>query len=134
VAGYVLACYYLKDSDHIAARVARDHHERKTGTGYPRGVSKVDRIAEIVIVGDVYDALISPRPYRSVSYDNRSALEVVTEMAKKGEVSWDIVKVLIAQNRRDKPEIDEFTVSKERRGQNPAGNLHGITLGSFPAR
>ena len=128
VAGYVLTSYYLKNSDHIAARVARDHHERKSGTGYPRGTSKVDRMAEIVIVSDVYDALISPRPYRPVSYDNRSALEVVTEMAEKGEVSWDIVKALIAQNRRDKPGIDEFTVSKEKRGRNPIGNLHGITV------
>ena len=128
VAGYVLASYYLKDSDHIAARVARDHHERKTGTGYPRGARKVDRMAEIVIVSDVYDALISPRPYRPVSYDNRTALEVVTEMVEKGEVGWDIVKVLIAQNRRDKPKIDEFTVSNERRGRHPAGNLHGVTV------
>ena len=128
VAGYVLTSYYLKNSDHVAARVARDHHERKTGTGYPRGACEVDRIAEIVIVSDVYDALISPRPYRPVSYDNRTALEVITEMAEKGEVGWDIVKTLIAQNRIDKPTIDDFTVSTEKRGLHPEGNVHGLTV------
>ena len=35
VAGYVLLSYYLHDSKNFSARVARDHHERNDGSGYP---------------------------------------------------------------------------------------------------
>jgi HD-GYP domain-containing protein (c-di-GMP phosphodiesterase class II) len=99
-AGYVLLSYYLNDTESIAARVARDHHERRDYSGYPRGISLNDRVVEIVAVCDIYDALISKRPYRKESYDNRTALEILTEMAGNGQIGWDTVKALIASNRR----------------------------------
>jgi HD-GYP domain-containing protein (c-di-GMP phosphodiesterase class II) len=71
VAGYVLLCYYTKDMNNFSAKVARDHHERLAGSGYMRGVKLKDPMVEIVAVSDVYDALISPRPYRPTSFDNR---------------------------------------------------------------
>lgn len=74
LAGNVFLAYYLRDPHGIAARVARDHHERMNGRGYPRGVLQKDPMVEIVAVRDVYDAMISPRPYRPVSYDNRGGL------------------------------------------------------------
>lgn len=42
------------------------HHERWDGTGYPEGLSgnQIPRCARIFAVVDVYDALISDRPYR----------------------------------------------------------------------
>lgn len=42
------------------------HHERVDGTGYPYGLSgdEIDLNARILAVADVYDALISQRPYR----------------------------------------------------------------------
>ena len=126
LAGYCLLNYYLKDDGHVAARVARDHHERKDGSGYIRGITKIGPMVETVIVSDVYDALLSPRPYRPKSYDNRSAVEIITEMAEKGEIGWDIVKVLVSQNRADKPDYREIEVSLEKRGKSPEGNLYGI--------
>ena len=126
LAGYVLLSYYLQDPDSAAARVARDHHERGDYSGYPRGVCLNDRIVEIVAVCDIYDALISKRPYRSASYDNRTALEILTEMAESGEIDGEVVKALIANNRRSKPKPGQAVVSSEKRGKPPQGNCYGI--------
>lgn len=128
LAGYVLVSYYLKDHYSLAARVARDHHERKDGSGYSRGILLDDLMVEIVVVSDVYDALISPRPYRPRCYDNRSALEEITAMAERGEISWDVVRALVARNRKNKPRFDECRVSAERRGKPPAENLYGVVV------
>ena len=50
----------------MAAVIARYHHERFDGTGYPEGLSGTDipLAARIVAVADVFDALISVRPYK----------------------------------------------------------------------
>lgn len=127
VAGYVLLSYYFKDSDSFAARVARDHHERRDCSGYPRGLALEDKMVEIVAACDVYDALISPRPYRPVSFENRTALEIITEMAENGEVGWEVVQSLVSHNRKEKPNHRRFKVSLEKRGRQPVGNAYGVT-------
>lgn len=50
-----------------ARQVARAHHERWDGSGYPDGVAgeSIPLAARIVAVADVYDALISERPYKA---------------------------------------------------------------------
>jgi HD-GYP domain-containing protein (c-di-GMP phosphodiesterase class II) len=125
-AGYVLLSYYLGDPRSLASLVARDHHERKDGSGYPRGIPLRDLLVEVIAVCDVYDALISPRPYRPASYDNRTALEEITGMAERGEIGWDVVKALVACNRSARPHYSESEVSTEKRGVPPPGNLHGV--------
>jgi putative two-component system response regulator len=50
----------------LAAEIAESHHERWDGTGYPNGL-KAEAIplpGRIVAVADVFDALISERPYK----------------------------------------------------------------------
>lgn len=49
-----------------AQEIARCHHERWDGQGYPSGISGEDipMAARIVSVADFYDALASDRPYR----------------------------------------------------------------------
>ena len=123
-AGYVLLSYFLQDSNHPAAITARDHHERCDGSGYPRGIALRDRIVEIVTVSDVFDALISPRPYRPGSYDLRTALEEVTLLALKGVVSADVVRALISCNRKDQPPYSDCVLSQEQRGTPPPDNLY----------
>ncbi len=46
--------------------IALNHHERFDGTGYPNGIAGKDipLVARIVSVADVYDALVSARPYK----------------------------------------------------------------------
>ncbi len=128
LAGFILLSYYLKDPGVLAARIARDHHERRDGSGYPRGVLLSSRFVEIVAACDVYDALISPRPYRESTYDSRTALDVITAMAEEGKIGWDIVQVLVSHHRKGKPHPEECKVSFEKRGQPPEGNLYGISL------
>ncbi len=126
LAGYVLLCYYFKDTKNIAARVARDHHERKDGSGYPNGVNIDDSLVDIIMVSDIYDALISPRPYRPVSYDNRTAIEEITWMAKDGKVNMQTVQALVAVNREDAPHYKKCVVSEEKRGVPPEDNVYRI--------
>jgi response regulator RpfG family c-di-GMP phosphodiesterase len=125
IAGYILLAHYDQDPTSFAAAVARDHHERRDGSGYPRGVHLKERLIEIVAATDVYDALISPRPYRPVSYDNRTALEELTAMGEKNQIAWDIVKALIARNRESKPHYSECVISAEKRGKPPSDNAYG---------
>ncbi len=123
-AGYVLSSYYLRDSLDITAVVARDHHERRDGSGHPRGACIDELVVEIVSVCDVYDALLSPRPYRPVSFDNRTALEVITEMAEKNQVRWEVVRALVDHNRKDSSRA-ERPISLDKRGTPPSQNVYG---------
>lgn len=49
-----------------SAMIALRHHERFDGSGYPDGLAgdEIPLAARIVTVADVFDALISPRPYK----------------------------------------------------------------------
>jgi response regulator RpfG family c-di-GMP phosphodiesterase len=51
---------------HLARQIARHHHERWDGGGYPDGLrgESIPLPARIVAVADVFDALLSDRPYR----------------------------------------------------------------------
>jgi len=125
LAGYVLLSYYLKDRKDITSLLAFKHHERRDGSGYPRGIKQKNRLVEIISVADIYDALIAHRPYRKAPYDNRAALDELVSMAEKGVIGWRITKTLIAMNRHDKPSHHELVMSTEKRGTAPADNSYG---------
>lgn len=56
------------DSDimHTGAIIARQHHEKWDGSGYPQGIKgeEINIFARIMAVADVADALISQRPHK----------------------------------------------------------------------
>jgi len=66
----VIGYEILRDSQsrfvQMGALIALRHHERWDGSGYPDGLrgSEIPLPARIVAVADVFDALISERPYK----------------------------------------------------------------------
>ena len=60
--------------------IARSHHERWDGRGYPDGL-KGDEIplsAQIVSLADVYDALVSTRVYKP-PFSHEQTLEMISK-------------------------------------------------------
>jgi HD-GYP domain-containing protein (c-di-GMP phosphodiesterase class II) len=125
VGGYVLLSHYLQDHGNLAAAIALDHHERRNGSGYSRGISQHNLAVEVTAVCDIYDALIAQRPYRPIPYDNRTAIEELTWMAQRGEIGWEAVQLLVAYNRRAGQRAGTIEISLERRGKAPVHNVYG---------
>lgn len=71
------------------------HHERYDGTGYPLGLrgEQIPLAARIVAVADVYQALVSNRPYRK-ALSKRTALDIIKRDAGK-HFDPRIVKVFL---------------------------------------
>lgn len=65
--GYQLLAGSTSEVVRLGAVIARSHHERWNGSGYPRGLAGEDIPLEgrIAAVADVFDALTSDRVYRS---------------------------------------------------------------------
>lgn len=55
------------DAFERAVPIVRSHHEKMNGSGYPDGLvgEQIPYLARILTVADVFDALVSDRPYRS---------------------------------------------------------------------
>ena len=77
----------------LAVEVARHHHERYDGQGYPDRLAGADipLAARIVAIADVYDALRSRRPYRP-ALDHSAAVRIITEMSA-GQFDPHLVRV-----------------------------------------
>lgn len=84
----------------LAAVVARHHHERWDGNGYPDGLAgdEIPEAAAIVAVADALDAITSDRPYRR----SRTLDEALAEIAGHAgtQFSPKVVEALLALARR----------------------------------
>lgn len=72
--------------------ICRHHHERWDGRGYPDHLvgDEIPVSAHIVAVADVYDALVSPRVYKS-AFTNVKAYEMIMN-GECGQFSPDILE------------------------------------------
>lgn len=60
----------------IASQIAKSHHERWDGKGYPNGLKgeEIPFLARVMAIVDVYDAMTSQRPYKDpISHEKTMA-------------------------------------------------------------
>ena len=88
----------LKNRQEFSESILRgvlQHHEKLNGKGYPLGCSadKIHTYAKIIAVADVYDALVTERPYKK-AFPNGVAVEMI--MAMTEEMDIDVMKCFLA--------------------------------------
>jgi len=70
------------DSDFLdyAQTFAVAHHEKWDGSGYPKGLKgeEIPLLGRMMAIGDVYDALVEPRPYKS-AFSHEKAVGIILE-------------------------------------------------------
>jgi putative two-component system response regulator len=73
--------------------VIRHHHERMDGSGYPDGLhgEEIPVKARILQIADIYDALITDRPYR-IALSSTEALQIVKQEAARGWLDAYLVR------------------------------------------
>ena len=67
------------------------HHEKTNGKGYPLGVqaNQITPYAKLLMVADIYDALVTERPYKK-AFSQRNAVEMIMSMT--GELDMSAMK------------------------------------------
>lgn len=83
-------------------RLACADHERRDGSGYPRGATQIDRSASVLAAADTYVALCEPRAYRAAHSAEHAARELVTD-PKLDRAAADAV--LTAAGQRAAPQL-----------------------------
>jgi response regulator RpfG family c-di-GMP phosphodiesterase len=98
-----------------AEQVARYHHERWDGTGYPEGLrgTRIPLPARIVTIADVYDALVSDRPYRLAFTVEEATRDI--EMGSGTRFDPTLVKIFLRGLRLSRlPEQDSQRAERTR--------------------
>ncbi len=88
-------CLPLKKNLGPALDVVRHHHEKLDGSGYPDGLKgdEISGVARIMAVADIYDALVTNRPYRTAMPKDK-ALGILSEEAESGKLDINVVDSL----------------------------------------
>lgn len=85
--GYAILRDKREFSDPISLAVLQ-HHEKMNGKGYPLGCTsdKIINYAKILSVSDVYDALVTERPYKK-PFTQRNAVELLMSMTEELDIA-----------------------------------------------
>ena len=84
----------LKEKDDLSNSIklgVLQHHEKMNAKGYPMGVSseKINLFARIISVADIYDALVTERPYKK-PFSPRDAVEMIMSLTE--ELDIDVMR------------------------------------------
>lgn len=81
--------------DRVIVHAIKEHHERLDGSGYPKGLHDeyITQFGKIIAVCDVFDALITIKPYRG-AYSTYNALQLMRS-AEKERLDMKYINVLI---------------------------------------
>lgn len=95
IVGYQI-CLPLEKNLGPALDVIRYHHEKMDGSGYPDHLKGKDIpvVARIVAVTDIYDAIITDRPYRK-GMSRKEAIDILLKEAEDGKLDPEIVQLLV---------------------------------------
>ena len=102
-----------------ALPVVRHHHERWDGSGYPDGLrgAEIPLTARIFSIADVYDALVSDRPYRPAMPPSVADAEI--ERTTGSQFDPAVVAVfmkLVQSGAFARPHLTPVEANGERRG------------------
>ena len=88
-------CTSMKSLAHTMQCI-RWHHEKPNGTGYPDGLkgTEIPRLARILAVADVYDALTSKRSYKE-AMARAKAVSILREEATVGGLDEALVRTFV---------------------------------------
>ena len=91
----------------FASVIAESHHERWDGSGYPEGLKGQDipLAGRLMALADIYDALISSRPYKQPMSPSEAAEEII----RASGTTFDPALIEIF-----KTVTDEFAIIAER--------------------
>ncbi len=85
-------------------RVIADHHERWDGQGYPAGKAgcQISLAGRVLALCDVYDALISDRPYKKAWTPQEALVEIGAQAGRQFDpVLTEVFVALLRQRRAD---------------------------------
>jgi putative two-component system response regulator len=107
--------------------IIRHHHERWNGGGYPDGLSgeQIPLLARIMQVADIYDALISPRPYKP-AYAPEQALAIMKEETAKGWRDPKIMEVFVRLHKDVISKIAKYNAVEDKSLQKMRSSLGGL--------
>lgn len=76
--------------------IIRHHHERWDGCGYPDGLKEreIPLAARIIQVVDIYDALMTARPYKP-QLDSRQVVSIMRQAAAEGSCDPSLIEQFI---------------------------------------
>jgi len=103
---------FAKDNDFLknAFVMAKHHHEKWNGGGYPDGKKgdEIPLLARVIAIADVYDALRSERSYKT-PFTREKAKEIILEENGR-QFDPELVDVFLAVE----PQFDEFCKSTQK--------------------
>ncbi len=104
-------CSPLK-SFRLVLPIIRHHHEKLDGSGYPDGLKgdKIPLTAKVLQITDVYDALVTNRPYRK-ALSHEEAVRTMRDESKQGWWDSSLIDELVALICWQAPVVESIEVA-----------------------